>query len=214
MRIDFHGHPLTLLGQRAVYLPQSRTLVLSDVHLGKAATFQIHGIPVPKGDDLHDLSRMSQLIESTQAKHLIIAGDLLHSPSGISPELIDSLDSWIQKCPASLTLVCGNHDRRAFQRHQMESVSTLEINGLQIIHDPEDAAEGPAICGHLHPVIQMKEGLRRSLRAPCFWLRQQTLILPSFGTFTGGHPIRPTPGQRVFAANNQRVVEIPQECWK
>lgn len=214
MRITHHGHEIDLLGERAVFLPKTSTLVLSDVHLGKATTFQSQGIPVPGGDDLNDLTRITRLLKSTKANQLVIAGDLLHSPFGTSPELVESLNKWLEQCPASMTLVCGNHDQRSFRTHPMESVPDLEFDGLRIIHDPDEADDRPAICGHLHPVIRIREKPRRSLRSPCFWLHGNSLVLPSFGTFTGGHPIQPAEGDRVFAPFNEKVVELPKECWK
>ena len=38
---------VVLLPGRAALLPASRTLLVSDIHLGKAATFRQAGIPVP-----------------------------------------------------------------------------------------------------------------------------------------------------------------------
>ena len=88
MIISHQDHRIELLSERAIFLPDHSALVLSDVHLGKAASFQAHGLPVPEGDDLVDLTRISHLLEITQARELVIVGDLLHSPRGISPQLI------------------------------------------------------------------------------------------------------------------------------
>ena len=214
MLITHQGHKIELLSEHAAFLPKHSALVLSDVHLGKATTFQAHGLPVPEGDDTADLTRISRLVKTTKAQQLIIAGDLLHSPSGVSPALISQLETWMNQCSAKITLVLGNHDQRALRAHPMESVPSLELDGLHIIHDPADATEGFSICGHLHPVIRVKDKPRSHLRTACFWLTEHTLILPSFGTFTGGHPIEPTSKDRIFAPLNDRVVELPPSYWK
>ncbi|MDE0861785.1 MAG: ligase-associated DNA damage response endonuclease PdeM [Akkermansiaceae bacterium] len=214
MLITHQGHQIELLSEHAVYLPAHSALVLSDVHLGKAATFQAHGLPVPAGDDEADLARISKLIEKTGAQKLIIAGDLLHSPHGVSPALINHLETWMSQCSARITLILGNHDRRALRAHPMESVPFLDFDGLRIIHDPAHASTGFSICGHLHPVIRVKDSPRSHLRTACFWLSESSLILPSFGTFTGGQPIKPISPDRIFAPLNGRVVELPVACWK
>jgi len=208
------GHKIELLGEHAVLLPDHSALVLADVHLGKATTFQAHGLPVPEGDDMADLARIRQLVEKTKARQLIIAGDLLHSPGGVSPTLISQLEHWMKECPAKITLVLGNHDQRALHAHHLESVPTLALDGIHIIHDPADATGVFSICGHLHPVIRVKDTPRGHLRTPCFWLTESTLVLPSFGTFTGGHPIKPASPDRIFAPLNGRVVELPPTYWK
>jgi metallophosphoesterase superfamily enzyme len=40
---------LRLLPQRALLDTASRSLMVADLHLGKAATFRAHGLPVPSG---------------------------------------------------------------------------------------------------------------------------------------------------------------------
>ncbi|MDB4508303.1 ligase-associated DNA damage response endonuclease PdeM [Akkermansiaceae bacterium] len=209
MLISHLDHQIELLSEQVVFLPKHSALVLSDVHLGKATTFQAHGLPVPEGDDAADLARITQLVDQTKAQQLIIAGDLLHSPSGVSPALISKLETWMSQCLAKITLVLGNHDQRALRAYAMESVSSLELDGIHIVHDPADITQDFSICGHLHPVIRVKDNSRRRLRTACFWLSEKTLVLPSFGTFTGGHPIKPAAGDRVFAPLNGRVVELP-----
>ena len=42
---DWQGHPLELLAAKAVWDPQRQVLLVADLHLGKAETFQVHGIP-------------------------------------------------------------------------------------------------------------------------------------------------------------------------
>ena len=44
--ISLFDHRLQLLDERALYLPEVEALLVSDVHLGKADTFQSMGIPV------------------------------------------------------------------------------------------------------------------------------------------------------------------------
>ena len=52
---------LRLLPQRAVWLEGSRTLLLADLHLGKAETFQAHGIPLPSDGDAGTLNTLLTL---------------------------------------------------------------------------------------------------------------------------------------------------------
>lgn len=214
MLITHQGHKIELLSEHAIFLPQHSALILADVHLGKATTFRAHGLPVPEGDDAADLTRINDLLEKKNAQQLIIAGDLLHSPSGVSPALISQLETWMKQCSSEITLVLGNHDQRALRAHPMKNASSLEFNGLHIIHDPADATEKFSICGHLHPVIRVKDKPRSQIRTACFWLTDKALILPSFGTFTGGHPIKPAAKDRIFIPHKGRVVELPPSYWK
>ncbi|MDB0055555.1 ligase-associated DNA damage response endonuclease PdeM [Akkermansiaceae bacterium] len=211
MLITLQGHEIELLPDRAVYLPQHSALILSDVHLGKAAVFRAHGLAVPDGDNAKDLQRISKLLEKTGAKKIIIAGDLIHAPESRFPEL----DHWISSTSTEITLVIGNHDKPFLPKDfPIPSVTALSLGKIEIIHDPAHASpEQFSICGHIHPAIRIQDSPRSTLRSPCFHLTGNTFTLPAFGSFTGGQVIRPEPGDRVFIPINQRVTEVPDTCW-
>lgn len=210
-RFVFHGHPLVFHPDAAVLLEKTADLVVSDVHLGKAATFRARGIPVPEGDAERDLTRLVNLAAETGARRLIVAGDLFHAPSGITPEIESGVAEFLTKLKIPLVLVGGNHDDKLRSLPAgLSSVPSFESGGIRFVHDPADV-EGPAfhIAGHLHPVVRIKDGKRTSLRLPCFLLRGNLLVLPSFGSFTGGATIDPQPGDRAFVTLRDRVVEVP-----
>jgi len=217
MIITPKNQEIELLPEHAIYLPAHKALVLADVHLGKAATFRSHGLAVPEGDNEADLNRIDLLLKKHQAEHLIIAGDLLHSPTGLTAELQDRLSTWLENCPAQVTLILGNHDQRALPKtHQLPLTTTpsLEFGDLQIIHDPAESSKNVfSICGHIHPVISIKDGQRSSIRTPCFHLTESSLTLPSFGTFTGGQPISPSKNHQVFIPLKNHVREVPPAHW-
>jgi metallophosphoesterase superfamily enzyme len=41
-----------------------------------------------------------------------------------------------------------------------------------------------------------------------FWRRPDVLVMPSFGTFTGGANIRPAPTDALFVAGPERVIAL------
>ena len=49
---------LRLLDDKALYLPDEEALLVSDVHLGKAETFQSFGIPIPNQMNEENLDRL------------------------------------------------------------------------------------------------------------------------------------------------------------
>ena len=210
-RFVFHDHPLLLHPEAAVFLEETGDLVVADIHLGKAAAFRARGIPVPEGDTERDLVRLGNLVQETGARRLIVAGDLFHAPAGVTPEIEACVDAFLTKLDVPLVLVGGNHDAKLRRLPSgLASVPSFEAAGIRIVHDPADV-EGPEfhIAGHLHPVVRIKDGKRTSLRLPCFLLRGNLLVLPSFGSFTGGAAIDPQPGDRAFTPLRDRVVEVP-----
>jgi DNA ligase-associated metallophosphoesterase len=203
---------LSLLPEGAVFLTDSATLVVADIHLGKSAVFRAKGLPVPEGDSARDLARLVALAGKSQARHLVIAGDLFHAPTGVTPQLEIDLVAFMERLGIPVTLVVGNHDVK-IPRLPMEllSVPHLDLGShLRIVHDPAHAGgERLHIAGHWHPVVKIPDGRRTALRLPCFLYRHNTLVLPAFGSFTGGAMLHPKPDDRVFVALREKVVELP-----
>ena len=70
---------LEITNQRAIFWKSQKSLILSDLHIGKSAHFQKSGIPVPSSVLQNDLNRLEQLIHHFSAEKLIIVGDLFHA---------------------------------------------------------------------------------------------------------------------------------------
>jgi len=210
-----HGTPLLLSPEGTAFLPETATLIAADIHLGKSAAFRAHGLPIPEGDAARDLERLERLVRHHGAAELVIAGDLFHGPTGITPEIEEELGAFIVSLGIPFILVAGNHDAK-FRKLPCELVSVPVLNRgrARIIHDPADAgAEGLHFAGHWHPVVRIPDGKRTSLRMPCFLLRKNTMVLPAFGGFTGGAVISPEAGDRFFVPLRENVVEVPRELW-
>lgn len=205
-------HAMRLLPDGAVFLMQSATLVLADVHLGKSAAFRAGGLPVPEGDTTRDLARMAALATECGAREVVVAGDLFHAPSGITPELAGELAAFLESLGVSLLLVGGNHDRKLPSLPcGLESADRLDRGGIRIIHDPADLRDTGHIhlAGHWHPIARIRDGKRTCLRLPAFLLRGKLLVLPAFGSFTGGAPIDAGKHDRIFVPMRDQVVEVP-----
>lgn len=215
-RFELHGHALDLLPEGVVFLSETSTLVAADVHLGKSASFRAHGLPVPEGDTARDLGRLADLVRLHGAAELVIAGDLFHGPAGITPEIEKELGCFLDRLEIPLHLVGGNHDAKIRKLPcGLVSERRLERAGVTILHDPKDAkGDGLSLAGHWHPIARIPDGKRTSLRLPCFLLREGVLILPAFGSFTGGAVMDPERGDRFFVPLRDKVVEVPTELWR
>jgi DNA ligase-associated metallophosphoesterase len=187
------------------------SVVVADLHLGKATAFQARGLAIPEGDSAADLNRLRTICEQVAATRLLINGDLFHSPAGLSPEIEQLLEDWLASLSFPVQLILGNHDR-ALRRvpASLQPVDSLEAAGFLLVHDPAEAPAGrPTIAAHWHPVAKIADGKRSSLRLPCFLARGDLLVQPAFGSFTGGVVVAPEPADRFFVAPADRVIEVP-----
>lgn len=189
--------------------PQQKLLLLADVHLGKAETFQAAGIPLPSDGDSGNLNRLLALAHGLTPERVIVLGDLIHSRLGLTAALRETLVALPELLGCPLQLVAGNHDAGSWLEG-LPAEPSQAIGPLWLSHEPErsPAPELLNLCGHLHPVALLGQGSDR-LRLPCFALDRQAgqLQLPAYGDLTGGHPCPPAL-QRWVVADDQ-VLALP-----
>ena len=204
-RVDLlQGEALVLL-ERAVYVPDYQALLLSDVHLGKAETFQMAGIPVAQQVNEETLERLRSHCHQVQPQQIFVLGDLFHSRQGMVEEVEATWSQFLEDTEATVTLIVGNHDRAALGPafNMQYSSQPISLGKLMLSHEPVSQDCIPKghlnICGHVHPVVQLKSALD-SLRLPCFYHepQPQRLTLPSFGSFTGGYEVSLGKGRTAY----------------
>jgi DNA ligase-associated metallophosphoesterase len=221
------GIDIALLPGRAALLPATGTLVCADLHLGKAATFRRAGMPIPEGSAQQDLTRLTELVRRHAARRLVVVGDLFHAGKGCTTQVLDEFRHCCDELRSSGTevvLVLGNHERslgRHFSPRDLgidHCVKELAEPPFRFVHEPTTDTTQPAgepplftIAGHLHPTITLKSPSGDRLTGRCFVATPGLLILPAFGSFTGGHRVIPTRDMRVWLARDDGVVQICPE---
>ncbi|MDX2284225.1 MAG: ligase-associated DNA damage response endonuclease PdeM [Bacteroidia bacterium] len=210
--LQVEGETLRLLPQRAVYWPRQQALLLADLHLGKAAHFRRHGIPLPAGAIERDLAQLDALLRACpEAEQLIVLGDLFHSAHNAEWE---QFGAWLAAQPHTCTLIRGNHDLLEPARYAALGIGVLEawdLGPFRLLHEApaEPGEQEPyTLSGHVHPGILL-EGLgRQRLRLPCFWFGARGGVLPAFGALTGLARILPAPGDCIAAAADGQVMLV------
>ena len=192
-RWQWQDEELVLLAQKAIWRPAGEELFVADLHLGKAEVFQACGIPLPSDNDRGTLLRLENLCKQWRPQRVIILGDLIHGPLGVTERLRADLKNLHERLDAEVLLIGGNHDRHlhaaAFPQHP-----SFRLGDLWLSHEPERPCDGLAglnLCGHIHPTTTLRQGSDR-LRLPCFVYDtvEQRMLIPAFGELTGGHDCR------------------------
>jgi len=222
------GETLWLLPERAVYWPRAGTLIVADVHFGKAAAFRAGGIAVPGGTTAAMLRRLSAALDRTGAARLLILGDLLHARAGRAPHTLEQVAAWRAARPdLRITLIRGNHDSRAGDPPDNWGIECLDAPVVEApfvwLHQPpkcragwqpavqaeeagyQPALQGYPVAGHVHPAVALG-GNGRALTLPCFYFGRDYALLPAFGEFTGTAVVRPRSGERVFVLAGDEII--------
>lgn len=204
------GETVRLLPERALYWERARTLLVADLHLGKAAAFRSAAIPVPGGTTDEGLARLDAALEQTRAERLVILGDFFHARAGRGASLHDATADWRgRRAKLNILLVRGNHDRRAGDppdAWRFECINEPYCEPpFAFRHHPADDERGYVLAGHVHPAVRLRGPARQRLTLPCFWFGPRAGVLPAFGAFTGCARVRPATGDRVFVVADRAV---------
>lgn len=178
---------LYLLPQRAIFWQEQKTLIVADVHLGKAQTFQRAGIAVPALSFHHDLMRLAELVTATGAERLLVLGDFVHHRTGLTPAVVEDIRHWCLGLAAELVVVLGNHDKPNRQILEQLPITLCEPawrRGPFIFSHDDLIAPEFRFLGHIHPVVNLPQ-----MRLPVFAVYQDYCVLPAFSYFTGGAPV-------------------------
>jgi len=212
--VEAGGTVLRLLPQRAAYLPEHRTLLVADAHIGKAVSFRRLGVPVPGGTTSETLQRLSDAVAATGALHIVFLGDLLHSARSRAAATWAAVAHWREAhAELQLTLVRGNHDSHAGDPPPEWGVrcvdEPLHLGGLALCHHPQPVAGAYVLAGHIHPAVVLGGRAHQRLRLPCFHLGAEVGVLPAFGAFTGMHVMARGAGERVYVVAGDEVRALP-----
>jgi DNA ligase-associated metallophosphoesterase len=184
MQLAFRGHDLVLDPAGALYWPARGLLVVADLHLEKGSAFARRGSLLPPYDTHATLARLEALVRRFCPDTVLSLGDGFHDPEGpnaLSPDLFDRLTALVRA--QRWLWLTGNHDPAIPLALGGAVLPELALDGLVFRHAP--AGEDGEIAGHLHPKARVSTR-RLSLCRRCFAGDDARLLLPAFGSLTGG----------------------------
>ncbi|HEX6090736.1 MAG TPA: ligase-associated DNA damage response endonuclease PdeM [Gemmatimonadales bacterium] len=213
LEVDLAGESVQLLPERAIYWPKERTLIVADLHWGKAAAFRAGGIPIPRGTTAAGLARLDRALARTGAQRVALLGDLLHARAWRGAETMRTIAAWRDTARAlDLVLVRGNHDRRAGDPPLELGITVLDgpvrVGPFALRHEPRVEIGAYVLAGHIHPGITVRGPGRERLRLPCFAFGARVGILPAFGEFTGTALTEPAPDDRIYVIAGDDVLQV------
>ncbi len=202
---------LVLDARRAIFLPDSRTLVVADLHLGYAWAKRARGalLPVSAPDDTTD--RLAELQRDHRATRIVVLGDVIHEAVAL-PVLERLFREFCERLGAEseLKFCLGNHDRKLDRlltewKLPITCHRELELDSCRLLHgDTESlaASDGTVfrldspirrLVGHEHPCIALDDGVSSRVRCPAFLLADDLMVLPAFSMWAAGCEIGRQP---------------------
>ena len=213
---DWNGERLQFFANGSLYLPEYRLLIISDLHLEKGAALD-STIPLPTFDTRDTLQRVSNALNQTAATDCILLGDSFHTDE-VAWRLPAAERKQLQELSQTCNLhwVEGNHDPNLPYHIPGHHCAEMAVGPIEFRHMPlKNHNPQHEIIGHFHPKARLK--LRaKYVTGKCFLLTESRLLMPAFGSYTGGLNIKESMisdimpnAQQVFFCHQQKIYQLP-----
>jgi DNA ligase-associated metallophosphoesterase len=183
---SFAGESFVPTPEGALFWPERNALLVADLHLEKASWFARLGQFLPPYDSHATLTALAREVERTGATRLYCLGDSFHDRFGcdrlpesarvLLTDLTERLD-W--------TWIVGNHDPGFADHCGGRLEEEVEVGGIVLRHEAVRDDPRPEISGHFHPKLRLHLKGRHVSRR-CFVVASTKIIMPAFGSLTGG----------------------------
>ena len=187
----------------SLYLVKSKTLVISDIHLGYEEALNVRGVLIPRIQYKDTHERIENILKNLKVETIIVTGDFKHEFGVISEtewrNILQIIDLFF-KYSKRVIVIKGNHDVNLgpiASKRKIELVDYFKIDDILICHGDEVPEEDISkqsiiIIGHEHAAVGLKENNKYEIYK-CFlkgiWEGRTLIAMPSFNVLTTGTDI-------------------------
>ena len=205
---SFGGHALLALTAGALFWPARRALLVADLHFEKASWFAQRGQMLPPYDSIATLGELTALVTATGAEEIWCLGDSFHDSAGCERLPLRAQDMLLALTRGTRwTWITGNHDPAILDRCGGAIVDEAVVAGLVLRHEADRAETRPELSGHFHPKLRLRVRGKQVARR-CFVATETKLILPAFGSLTGGLDVDHPEIVRAVGLGAQALVPV------
>ena len=213
---SFQDETLVPLACGALFWPATRTLFVADLHFEKASSFARRGRLLPPYDSLDTLAALLAALEATSASRVVCLGDSFHDAGGPA-RLPAAARSALKLLTASLDWlwITGNHDDTAAASLGGRMLAEARLGPFTLRHEADPADPAAELSGHFHPSLRLRVAGRRIVRR-CFAVSATKLVLPAYGSMTGGLCITDLafttalgPARQALVVEGDRLLRFP-----
>lgn len=178
---SFAGQTLTALPSGGLWWAAARLLCVSDLHMGKSDRIaRRSGALLPPFETRDTLTRLQSDLESCDPQTVVCLGDSFDDLGAVDAINANDHDLLMALMAGrEWVWIEGNHDPGPVGFGGSHRVD-LHHDGLWFRHIAQRHGQGE-ISGHYHPKIAIMGPAR-----PCFLYDSNRLIMPAYGTYTGG----------------------------
>lgn len=207
---------MTLLPLKAIYFEKHKTLLVSDIHLGKVGHFKNSSVTLPDGLAETDMVLLDKIIKAIDVSEIFILGDFFLRKENydirlfkIWRDLHQNIDVNLVKDSTDMMSdeIYANFEIRIHRKYFL-------WNKFLFTHKPLDKDVKLTGCeyifsGYINPGININGSGRPLENLPCYYFDEKQCIMPAFGEPNRKSLMKPSPKDRVYAISvfeNEPVV--------
>jgi DNA ligase-associated metallophosphoesterase len=205
---SFGGHDWLATAEGALFWPARGALMVADLHLEKGSWFATKGQLLPPYDSMATLAALGEVIARVGAREVWCLGDSFHDVGGCerlpaaAQEMLRALTG-----ATAWTWITGNHDPVILDRCGGEVAAEVVVDGVVLRHEADPREMRPEMSGHFHPKLRVRVRGRQVARR-CYVLGATKLVLPAFGSLTGGLDVDHPALRRALGGVAQALVPV------
>ncbi|MDJ0825131.1 MAG: ligase-associated DNA damage response endonuclease PdeM [Rhodobacter sp.] len=184
-RFTLAGVELEARSSGAMWWPERQVLVVSDLHLGKSERIaRLGGAMLPPYEIKDTLARLDAEVAALDPRAVVCLGDSFDDRA-VAEGLAEDAVLWLSRLMAGRRWIWieGNHDPGPVDLGGTH-LGELSEPPLIFRHIAKPGTSGE-VSGHYHPKAVL-HARGRQVSRPCFLYDSDRVILPAFGTYTGG----------------------------
>ncbi len=182
LAFSFAQTDLLAAASGALFWPEQKMLVVSDLHLGKSERIaRLGGALLPPYETRETLKRLGSDIETYRPEQVICLGDSfddLMAQNALDDE--ENLDLVTMMAGRKWVWIEGNHDPGPISLGGTH-LAEFTCGPLTFRHIAVATTKPGEISGHYHPKAKLAGTTR-----PAFIYDETRMILPAYGAYTGG----------------------------
>lgn len=207
---------MTLLPLKAIYFGKHKTLLVSDIHLGKVGHFKNSPVALADGLAETDLVLLDRIINTLDVAEIFILGDLLPQKENYDIRLFKIWRDLHQNIDVNLI-------KESIDVMSVEMYTNFEIrihkkyflwNRFLFTHKPMDESVQLNGCdyifsGYINPGINLAAKDKPPKNLACYYFNEKQCILPAFGESYRKSLIMPGTNDRTYViskSENEFVV--------
>jgi uncharacterized protein len=209
-----------LFGERALHLVDEAAVVVGDLHIGLESELRAKGVNLPSQTE-RMRARLLALLHQTQARRLIVIGDLKHRIPFSTRQEARELPWFFAQFPAEVELVPGNHDvdLQDFLSVELHPAEGIVVGDVGLLHGHAWPSVDVMRCRtivtcHNHPAVMLMDELghrhkeaawirapfaaKARERYPDLPIDAQLVVMPAFNDLTGGTAFNAREGGKLL----------------